>query len=131
MKWHEAVLADEPAAAGHRRVACRRNALFIISVDAVRRSRAVADAGDAAAFIGKHIAFVGQAAAFIAQYRLVGARAVHISAQHDVRAVIFRDQVAAVIGKTRGRCGVGALVQTASRVIGQDCSSRAGLELVF
>ena len=70
--------------------------------------------------VGVEAAAVAERAAFVPHYRIVGADAVDVAPEHVPRAVIFGDQLVAVVEELGGaRASARGLEQAAERIVAE------------
>ena len=71
---------------------------------------------DRALLVGGEPALAGEPRAFVPDERRIDARPVRIAPQEIARAIIFRDEIVAVIKKLRGRAAGHDRLETPERV---------------
>ena len=111
----------EPPAVGRAAVreACG-DAVFVVAVNLAQRAACGRTRKDRALMIALQAAAVSQPCPFIPEQRLIAARAVDIAAQQAVVAVIFRNEIIAVIVEPGGACARAARAEHSPQwIVGQ------------
>ena len=107
-------------------IARARHAVFVVAVDAQRGAARIGHRDHAAELLLYKPAAIAGAGAFIPDDRLVHAGAMYVAALHDVRAIVLRDGVEAVVQEARGHAAAHGLVQPPRRIVRQRRRARAG-----
>ena len=99
----------------------RGDAIFVVGVDIDRRAGAVGDAEDTAALVGHQEPARGAAdrAALVPDDRVVDTGAMDIAAPHGIAAIIFADQVDAIVEEPRRHPAANGLIEPPERIIAE------------